>query len=115
MMEAKDTVMGDKDFTQLAKDMPDIRGLHPVILAVINKQAKVTWDIAFKAGEEQGIQKGRKEVVESLRDLWTNGAITFLDSGAFKGKKLWAVPAPVGLSRFLSNAHHIWGIIILSL
>ncbi|KKL27998.1 hypothetical protein LCGC14_2379560 [marine sediment metagenome] len=37
-------------------------------------------------------EASRKEVVESLRDLWTDGAITFLDSRSFSGKKLWAVP-----------------------
>jgi len=53
----------------------------------------------------QDWQDGAKEVVESLRDLWTDGAITFLNSGPFKGKKLWAVPYELFLAKLKE-----WGV-----
>ena len=71
-MEVKDTVIKD-------------------ILAIHGYTVEEAEGILNNAGRAI-YQAGIKEVVESLRDLWTDGAITFLDSGAFKGKKLWAVP-----------------------
>ncbi len=57
------------------------RGLYGDAVMVVTHEALATERTA-----------GKKEVVESLRVLWTDGAITYLDSGTFKGKKLWAVP-----------------------
>ncbi len=60
MIEAKDTVIKMKWMSiAVAKDQN----------ALLLKQALTTWDIAFKAGEEQGIQKGRMKVVEWIEKM----------------------------------------------
>ncbi len=110
-MEAKDTVIEGTDIrmwvvgTLMSRRYGTVEKLSTDVSEKLREQA----EISFKAGTEEAFTRykespeykldlmkaksaGIKEVVESLRDLWTDGAITFLDSGPFRGKKLWAVP-----------------------
>ncbi len=58
--EAKDTVMDNKDFTKLAKDHPNERGIQEVILVLLQAQAEKTWKIAQQEERERIFEWGNE-------------------------------------------------------
>ncbi len=50
-MNAKDTVMSDGRMMALARGKARAEADH----AIANEQAETTWDIAYKAGFEEGV------------------------------------------------------------
>ena len=61
----KDTVMSKEELKKINDAMPSTAKYGEVFKAIANKQA----EISFPKGEKQGIDKGRKEVVEKIDKL----------------------------------------------
>jgi len=75
IMEAKDTVMGDRDFKRLVKEYPNASGIQEVIPIILKAQAEISFKAGYKQAllqndwiNEQGRLRGIREVVEWIED-----------------------------------------------
>jgi len=92
-MEAKDTVMHPGE----ALDIMNTEEDRAPILKALEAQAKETWPIAFKAGEDKGKQEGIKLVVDWIEEHTT---ITY---GRAPLKIKWQSINPVAWQAFLKG------------